>query len=60
MFKLSRITDLPRRVSRAGAYQVPADLDLRRLARSLAPPEPTATATLAIRAGTGARPAPAR
>ena len=41
MFKLSRITDLPRRVSRPGAYEVPADLDLRALARSLAPPEPT-------------------
>lgn len=51
MFKVSRIKDRPRRVSRAGAYEVPADLDLRRLARALAPPEPTATATLAVRAG---------
>jgi proteasome accessory factor B len=51
MFKLSRMTDLPRRVSRAGSYEVPADLDLRRLARSLAPREPTETAVLAIRAG---------
>ena len=39
MFKLSRMADLPRRASRAGAYQVPADLDLRSLARSLAPRE---------------------
>jgi len=51
MFKLSRMTELPKRVSRAGAYEVPADLDLRRLARSLAPREPTETAVLAIRAG---------
>ena len=51
MFKVSRITDQPKRVSRAGAYEVPDDVDLRRLARSLAPPEPTATATLAIRTG---------
>jgi uncharacterized protein YggE len=33
MFKLSRITDLPRRISRPGAFAVPADLDLRALAR---------------------------
>ena len=53
MFKLSRISDLPRRVSRAGAYEVPADLDLRALARSLAPAEATHTALLAVRAGKG-------
>ncbi len=51
MFKLSRITDQPRNSSRPGAYEVPDDLDLRSLARSLAPPEPTATALLAIRTG---------
>jgi len=51
MFKLARITDLPRRVSRPGAYAVPPDLDLRSLARSLLPREPTATALLAVRAG---------
>jgi proteasome accessory factor B len=51
MFKLSRMTDLPKRVSRAGSYEVPADLDLRSLARSLAPRERTETALLAIRAG---------
>jgi proteasome accessory factor B len=51
MFKLSRMADLPRKVSRAGAYQVPADLDLRALARRLAPTEPTETALLAIRSG---------
>ena len=51
MFKLSRMADLPRRVSRAGAYEVPADLDLRVLARTLAPREPSETAVLAIRSG---------
>ena len=51
MFKLSRIADRPRKVSRPGAYAVPDDLDLRALARSLAPREPTETALLAIRKG---------
>ena len=37
MFKLSRITDRPKKASRPEAYAVPEDLDLRRLARSLAP-----------------------
>jgi proteasome accessory factor B len=58
MFKLSRMTDLPRRASRAAAYQVPTDLDLRSLAQALAPQEPTETALLAIR--TGKAPALAR
>ncbi len=51
MFKLSRMADLPRRISRPGAYEVPTDLDLRALARSLNPAEPTATALLAVRTG---------
>jgi proteasome accessory factor B len=51
MFKLSRMADVPRRVSRAGAYDVPAGLDLRVLARRLAPREPSETAMLAIRSG---------
>ena len=51
MFKLSRMADLPRKVSRAGAYAVPDDLDLRGLARTLAPRDPTETALLAIRSG---------
>jgi proteasome accessory factor B len=54
MYKLARISDRPKRVSRAGAYQVPENLDLRSLARSLNPREPTAAATLAIRAGKAA------
>lgn len=53
MFRLSRMEDLPKRVSKAGAYQVPADLDLRGLARALGPSEPTQQALLAIRSGRG-------
>jgi proteasome accessory factor B len=51
MFKLSRIADLPRRESRPGAYDVPEDLDLRALARSLSPRDPTEATVLAIRTG---------
>ncbi|HYP46844.1 MAG TPA: WYL domain-containing protein [Propionibacteriaceae bacterium] len=51
IFKLARIRDVPRRVSRPGAFAVPEDLDLRSLAQSLAPPEPTAEALVALRVG---------
>ena len=51
MFKLSRILDVPRRVSRGQAYALPDDLDLRSLARTLLPRAPTAEAVLALRAG---------
>jgi len=51
MFKLSRILDVPRRVSRPGAFELPEDLDLRALARSLGPREPAADATVAILPG---------
>ena len=51
MFKMSRITGVPRRASRPGAFSVPEDLDLRRLAQALAPAEPTAEAVVAIRSG---------
>jgi proteasome accessory factor B len=51
MFKLSRIADLPRRESRPRAYAVPDDLDLRALARSLSPRDPTEVTVLAIRSG---------
>ena len=53
MFKLTRIADRPRRVSKLGAYQVPDDLDLRALARSLGPVEPSRAALVAVRAGKG-------
>jgi proteasome accessory factor B len=51
MFKLARMSDLPRRVSKPGAFEVPADLDLRALARSLAPPDETSRAVVAVRSG---------
>lgn len=51
IFKMSRITDVPRRVSRPGAFSVPDDLDLRALAQSLAPPEPNADAVVAVLPG---------
>lgn len=51
MFRLSRISDIPQRLSKAGAYDVPDDLDLRAMARALTPGDPTATATVAIRKG---------
>jgi proteasome accessory factor B len=51
MFKLSRILDAPHRASKPGAYVVPADVDLRSLARSLAPREPTQETLLALRSG---------
>lgn len=51
MFRLSRIVTIPRRVSRDGAYEVPADLDLRRVARSLAPEESRSKALVAVRPG---------
>ncbi|MGI8459278.1 MAG: helix-turn-helix transcriptional regulator [Propionibacteriaceae bacterium] len=51
MFKLSRISDVPTAVSRREAYDVPGDLDLRALARSLAPVEPTSTAVVGVRVG---------
>ncbi|SER26442.1 helix-turn-helix transcriptional regulator [Microlunatus flavus] len=51
MFKLSRISDLPAAVSRPGAFDAPEGLDLRALAASLDPREPTAEALLAVRPG---------
>lgn len=51
MFKLSRMTGMPKRVSTDGAFDVPDDLDLRELARSLAPTQPSESAVIAIRPG---------
>jgi proteasome accessory factor B len=51
MFKLSRIDDLPHRLSDSAAFEVPDDLDLRQLSRSLLPGEPTTSALIAVRAG---------
>ena len=50
MFKLSRMADLPKRVPEPGRMRC-RPTSTCRLARSLAPREPTETAVLAIRAG---------
>ncbi|GAB3716323.1 helix-turn-helix transcriptional regulator [Mariniluteicoccus flavus] len=49
MFKLARITDMPEPIGEPGAYAVPADLDIRDLARSLDPAEPSREAVVAVR-----------
>lgn len=49
MFRLSRIVGEPAIISRPEAYEIPADLDMRELTRSLEPPSTTGTATVAIR-----------
>lgn len=51
MFKVSRINGLPVPIGKAEAYEVPQPLDLRALATSLGPREPTAEAVVAIRGG---------
>lgn len=49
MFKLARIDDAPRLVGRPGAYEIPDDVDLTALTRSLEPAPTDAHAVLAIR-----------
>lgn len=49
MFKMSRMTSVPRPVSPAGAFTVPSDLDVPALAASLEPTAPDADALIAIR-----------
>lgn len=49
MFKLARISDLPRPIGAPGAYAVPEGTDVRELARSLDPTPATHSCVLAIR-----------
>ena len=49
MFRLSRISGTPKIISKPGAYDIPADLDVRALTRSLEPPSTTGTAIVGIR-----------
>lgn len=49
IFRLSRIEGLPEVVAGPGAFEVPADVDPRALAKSLEPPTPRESAVLAIR-----------
>lgn len=51
MFKLARIVDEPTGVGPTGAVTIPADLDLRSLARRLEPARPSLRAVLAVRSG---------
>jgi proteasome accessory factor B len=53
MFRVSRITGDVRGIDPPGSYSPPADLDLRALAESLAPPHPHNTARVRVRAGAG-------
>lgn len=53
MFRVSRIVGQVQSGGVAGSYQPPDGLDLRALARSLAPPEPHTLATVRVRTGTG-------
>lgn len=52
VFRLSRVEGEVTRVGRAGAYDVPADVDLREVLRRLAPGEPGGSATVLVRSGT--------
>lgn len=51
IFRLSRIEDGPEIVAGPDAFQVPADVDPRALAKSLEPPSPRESAVVAIRVG---------
>jgi proteasome accessory factor B len=53
MFRVSRITGDVRPIGPPNSYTPPADLDLRALASSLAPPHPHHEATLRVRSGAG-------
>ncbi|MDX6318405.1 MAG: proteasome accessory factor [Nocardioidaceae bacterium] len=54
MFRLSRIVGDVRFIGPPDSYAPPPDLQLRRLAESLAPPRPRESATVRVRAGTAA------
>jgi proteasome accessory factor B len=53
VFRLSRVEGLPRKVGAAGAYEVPADVDLGEVARRLAPAVSTERVVLLVRQGAG-------
>ena len=54
MFRLSRIVGDVTFIGPPDSYAPPPDLQLRRLAESLAPPRPRESATVRVRAGTAA------
>lgn len=51
MFKLSRVSSEPETVGAPGSFTVPDDVDLDELSRALEPPEPDASAVIAVRTG---------
>ena len=53
MFRLSRVIGPVARAGKPGSYAVPDGTDIRKLAARLAPPDPTGTAVLRVRSGTG-------
>lgn len=53
-FKLSRIEGEAKLVGKPGAYQIPDDVDLHQVRRSLDRSQPDATAVIALRAGRAA------
>ncbi|MCR1782829.1 WYL domain-containing protein [Nocardioides carbamazepini] len=53
VFRLSRVQGEVRLVGPPGAYDVPAETDVREIARRMAPPIPATTAVLLVRQGTG-------
>src|SRR5688572_20447904 len=53
VFRLSRVRGDARRVGEPQAYEIPAGLDIRAVARRFAPPESTEPVTLLVRAGSG-------
>jgi proteasome accessory factor B len=53
MFRVSRIIGSVHGIGEPGSYSPPADLDLRALAESLAPPQPHSTARVRVRHGAG-------
>ncbi|WGX94268.1 YafY family protein [Nocardioides sp. L-11A] len=53
VFRLSRVHGEVRLVGPPGAYDVPAETDVREIARRMAPPMPNTTAVLLVRDGAG-------
>lgn len=53
MFRLSRISGQPVFTGERDSYQPPAEMNLRALAESLAPPHPNSSATIRVRTGAG-------
>lgn len=53
MFRVSRFTGSVGSAGEPGSYQIPEDVDVRAIARSLGPPPPDRAATVRVRRGTG-------